>query len=136
MAQLSMFMIFESIQQVEQNCQLNNPIAIIQPEAIPGNFSFVIAFNVFDVTPQKESVVSVAFISPTGVKTELIHEEKVSLPFRGGENEPLSNRKNAISMNLDVRNFPFQEEGIYTFSVVLNGEEFEHSFPVYKKGGN
>lgn len=136
MAQFSMFMIFESLNQEERECQLNNPIAIIQPDAIPGNFSFVIAFNIFDLTPQRENVLSIAFISPTGVRTEMMHERNVKLPIDDEESALPADRKHAVSMNLDVRNFLFREEGIYTFSVVLNGNEYEHSFPVYKKGVN
>jgi len=134
MAELSMFMVFESLRQEEKICTLTNPLAVVQPAVIPGNFSFVISFSLLVVLRQKDHILSASFISPSGEKIELLNDVKVHVA--AGQEDLLTRDGNAVCMNLDVRNFLFKEEGFYVFSVVFDGQEYEHSFPVYKKDVN
>ncbi len=133
MAELSMFMIFESWQLEEKKCTLTNPLAVIQPAVIPGNFSFIISFSLLGIPQQEDHVLSAAFISPSGKRYELLQDRKVTIPPTSTHQNVPFYGKNSCSLTMDIRNFLFDEEGNFIFSFVIDEQEYVHSFPVYKR---
>lgn len=135
MENLSMFMLFDSMQQTEQGCQLINPLPIIQPMSVPGNFSFIFAFNAFGVKPGYEHTLSLSLNPPTGEPLTLFDRKKVvpNEPDNVAKVPVREDLPGSISINLELRNFPFKEEGIYTFKIMVDDKFYEHSFPVYHK---
>lgn len=134
MDNLSTFMLFESMQQLPQGCQLVNPLPVILPISIPGNYSFVLAFTAFGITSSDDHIVSLALECPNGTIIKLLDDQRITPPSPiNSPTKAAAHPNGAIAMNLDIRNFPFNEEGVYKFIIIVDDKRYEHCFPVYKK---
>ena len=126
MAELTMFLICESMKQEQGATFLSNPMAFIKPAAIPGNFSFTISFGVFVIKNLDIHKVSISIIHPDGTDNNLFHD--YSLP---AVPDAQLNKQVGLSMNVDIRNYVFNNEGVYQFVLLIDGEKLTHSFYVY-----
>lgn len=98
--------------------QIVNPVQVLAPISVPGNYSFAIACNVagFDVT--KENSVRMQFVSPTGQVLNDTGDVKFKLPVEYLK----SDKPSVMQFNLDMRNLVLKECGIHLTKVFINGE--------------
>lgn len=123
MAYISSFTYCDSIQtemtpQGPRN-QIVNPLQMLTPIAVPGNYSFAIACNIagFDVT--KENCVQIQFVSSSGQLVNDTGDIKFQLPIDQIE----SGKPCAMQFNLDMRNLVLSEVGLYSTKVFVNNEQ-------------
>lgn len=123
----SMFMLFANMQDLGQEKRLMNPLPMITPAAIPGNFSFVIALSASGFAAKTNYSVSISITSPSGIKNNLVKLEKIAIPHQASGGDI-----GGISITLDVRNYLFTEEGIFKILFEIDDKQFEHQFRVFK----
>lgn len=97
--------------------QIINPLQVLAPIAIPGNYSFCIACNVSGFDEHKENEVQLIFVSPKG-KT-IYDTGKIN--FQIPEEQVSKNKPGTVQFNLDLRNVVLEEQGICTTKVIMNG---------------
>lgn len=99
--------------------QIVNPLQVLAPIAIPGNYSFSIACNVagFDVT--KENSVRIQFASPSDEIVNDTDEIRFQVPIE----QIKQDKPSAMQFNLDMRNLIFKEVGVYSTRVFVNGNK-------------
>lgn len=136
MAKLVMFMLCDSINNTP-NPQgpgvfpsLVSPCVVLRPSFVPGSFSFGITAGVRDVDLEKPVVLSMQVISPTG---EIVHDSGTANFPAMGPNDTLPKEYQGFMINLDIRNMPIQEEGVFEFVLTINGEELaRQEIPIYR----
>ena len=96
-----------------------NPLQVLAPVAIPGNYSFSISYNLAGFDPTKENKVRLEFISPSNKIIYDTNDINFQIP-----KEKLNLDKPAVmQFNLDIRNLVFREKGLYTTKIQVNSEE-------------
>lgn len=120
MAYISSFVYCDSIQmQITPQgpkSQIVNPLQILSPVAIPGNYSFSISCTLAGFDASIENDVRIQFVSPS--ETTLYDTNKVNFKI---PSEQLQDGKSAtMQFNLDLRNLVFKESGIYTTKIWMN----------------
>ena len=99
--------------------QVVNPLQVLAPVAIPGNYSFSISYNLAGFDPTKENKVRLEFISPSNKIIYDTNDINFQIP-----KEKLNLDKPAVmQFNLDIRNLVFREKGLYTTKIQVNSEE-------------
>lgn len=96
--------------------QIVNPLQVLAPIAIPGNYSFAISCNITDFDATKENCVRIQFLSPQEKILNDTGEIKFQLPAEQANVD-------AMQFNLDIRNLVFEETGLYMTRVFVNGEQ-------------
>jgi len=94
-----------------------NPLQVITPYAIPGNYSFAISCNINGLDVTKTNDVQIRCTAPNGddvYDTGIIH---IQLP----REEVIPDKPGALQFNLDLRNIVIKEAGTYETKVLLNG---------------
>lgn len=94
-----------------------NPLQLLAPVAIPGNYSFSVACNIagFDVT--QENHVRIKFLSPS----EEVLNDTGEISFQLPVEQVKENLPSVMQFNLDMRNFVFREPGVHSTKVFVNG---------------
>lgn len=99
--------------------QIMNPLQVLAPIAIPGNFSFSIACNISGFEIETENVIRLTF---EDLNSEILYdtgEVKFQIPIE----QVQGNGVPGIQFNIDIRNIIFKEIGLCTTRVNFNGEE-------------
>lgn len=109
----------------------NNILTSINPEYIPGLFSFSVVVTLLDIDASKSHKFSVSFIDPTG---ESVIELNGEVPiFEDNSNLPLEYK--GLNLAMDWNNVNFKCSGMYSIKVeidsVLAGEK-----NIFVKGKN
>lgn len=99
--------------------QIVNPLQVLAPIAVPGNYSFSIACNVAGFDATRENNVRVQFVSPTGIVLNDTGDIKIQLPME----QTNLNRPSVMQFNLDMRNLVFREVGLYSTKILVNGNQ-------------
>ena len=123
MAYISSFTYCDSIQteitpQGPRN-QIVNPLQMLAPVAVPGNYSFAIACNIAGFDTMKENCVQIKFVSPTGEVLNDTGDIKFQLPA----DKVKPDKPGVMQFNLDMRNLIIPETGVYTTEVFANNEQ-------------
>lgn len=122
MIYISSFLYCDSIQtemtpQGPRN-QIVNPLQVLAPIAIPGNYSFAIACNVAGFDVAKENSVRIQFLSEKGKILNDTGDIKIQLPLEAQK----SDKPSVMQFNLDLRNIVLSEKGLYSTKVFANNE--------------
>ena len=109
--------------------QIVNPLQVIAPIAIPGNYSFAIACAVAGFDVRVKNSVNLQLKTEEGEVINDTGEIEFQLP-----EEVLNNNQPAImQFNLDFRNLVLPKTGVYSTTVSFNGEKIgEYKIPVIK----
>lgn len=99
--------------------QIVNPIQILAPIAIPGNYSFAIACSVAGFDVQKENSVRIQFVSSGNQILNDTGDIKIQVPI----GQIKSDKPGVMQFNLDLRNLILREVGLYSTKVFINGEQ-------------
>ncbi len=133
MAYVSSFTYCETIQTeiTEQGTryQIVNPLSVLAPVSIPGNYSFAISCNIAGFDVSKENSVSICFFDQHG--SEIYNSGSVAfdIPAEHVKDNEIAN----IQFNIDIRNLVFKESGLYVTKVLLNADELgEYKIQVIK----
>ncbi len=123
MAYISSFTYCDSIQmemtpQGPRN-QIVNPLQVLAPIAIPGNYSFAIACNIAGFDVEKENSVRIKFVS----SDEQLLNDTGDIKFQLPVDQMKADKPSVMQFNLDMRNLVFHEVGIYSTKVFVNGEQ-------------
>ena len=123
MAYISSFTYCDSIQmemtpQGPRN-QIVNPIQVLAPIAIPGNYSFAIACNVAGFDVEKENSVRIQFVSSSNQILNDTGDIKFQIPI----NQIKLDKPSVMQFNLDMRNLILYEVGLYSTKIFVNDEQ-------------
>jgi hypothetical protein len=99
--------------------QIVNPLQVLAPIAVPGNYSFAIVCNIAGFDTMKENCVRIQFTLPNGQVLNDTGDIKFQLPA-----EQLKQGKPGVmQFNLDMRNLVLSEVGLYSTKVLVNGKQ-------------
>ena len=123
MAYISSFTYCDSIQmemtpQGTRN-QIVNPLQVLAPIAIPGNYSFAIACNVAGFDIEKENSVRIQFVSSSNQILNDTGDIKFQIPI----DQIKVDKPSVMQFNIDMRNLILHEVGLYSTKVFVNGEQ-------------
>lgn len=133
MAYISSFTYCDSIQmemtpQGPRN-QLVNPLQVLAPIAIPGNYSFAIVCNIAGFDVEKENSVRIQFVSSSNKILNDTGDIKFQVPIE----QIKLDKPSVMQFNLDMRNLILHEEGLYSTKVSVNGNQIgEYKIQVIK----
>lgn len=124
MAYISSFVYCDNIQQGmaadrTPMTHILNPLQVLKPVSLPGNFSFSIMCNVSGFDIQQENVFNLQFVSPNGDVLQDTGDIPLKLP-----QEVIAQKKkaNAMQMCMDFRNIVIREYGEHKTIVKMNNE--------------
>ncbi|MEK5108603.1 hypothetical protein MHI57_18175 [Cytobacillus sp. FSL K6-0129] len=116
MAKVGYIVVCEEVFNDRGDVTLRKPYNVITPYSVPGNFSFVLAFSMFDLKVKVQYKLKIEITQPTG--SNLI-EEVLDFDFTPpDESDPLASG----AVNLKFNNILFKQEGIHTFRVTINDQ--------------
>lgn len=123
MAYISSFTYCDSIQmemtpQGPRN-QIVNPVQVLAPIAIPGNYSFAIACNVAGFDVEKENSVRIQFVSSSNQILNDTGDIKFQIPI----DQIKLDKPSVMQFNLDLRNLILHEVGLYSTKIFVNDEQ-------------
>ena len=108
------------------------PQVALRPAFVPGNFSFALSVGVRDVNLQQENKIKFMITSPNGEAIQTSEETIIPAIVK---DDALPIEYQGFVLNLDVRNLAIPVEGIYKFTIFVNGEAMEaQDIPIYKGG--
>ena len=96
-----------------------NPLQVLSPDSLPGNFSFSIMCNISGFDAEQENVFNLQFISPIGEVIQNTGDIPIKLPV-----EVLAQQKkpNAMQMCMDFRNVVIREYGEHVTVIRMNDD--------------
>ncbi|HEO8419795.1 TPA: hypothetical protein VBX77_001768 [Yersinia enterocolitica] len=110
--------------------EIGELIDVIQPDFIPGNFSFTVVFSLMGVSAHHD--LKVAFIDPESGAVL----ETDELPLEANVSGDLPDEAQGVFVVFELKNVPLEYEGIYTTYIFLDGEILgEYPIPVVKWKG-
>ena len=112
--------------------RIMNPIQVLNPIALPSNYSFAIACNIAGLELEAEYKLRIVFSGPDGEILKDTNDIPVKLP-KVGDKE----KKGFMQFNLDFRNVVLRKADLYTTKVYINGKLFgEYKIDVIASGKN
>lgn len=122
MAYISSFTYCDSIQtemtpQGPRN-QIVNPLQVLAPIAVPGNYSFAIACSIAGFDATEDNYVRIQFIS----SSEKLVNDTGNIRFQLPADQIKSDMPSVMQFNLDMRNLVLNEIGLYSTKVFMNNE--------------
>ncbi|WP_433957005.1 DUF6941 family protein [Cytobacillus horneckiae] len=131
MAKIGYVIVCEEVFNDNGDAIIKKPYNVITPYSIPGNFSLVLAFSMFDLETNIQYKLNIEIIQPDN--TTLI-EQIMDFDFSPPP-EQISNSLASGGINLKFNNILFKQEGMHTFKITINGQSFnEIMIPVYPSG--
>src|SRR5699024_7573851 len=113
MLQIGYLIICEDITKEQNHVLIQRPLSIIEPINIPGNFSFKIAFSMFenlkDITTKNENILTITFTDPKG--NELLNMAPLTIESNPDEH-PEDKRMRVGEADVSVNNLELYNEGI------------------------
>ena len=126
MAYISSFIYCDSIQiQMTPNGpqnQIVNPLQVLTPVAIPGNYSFTISCSISGFQKSSDHKVELIFSDPSGGEVAKPVEFSINIERDICVDELHENSVPGITLNVDLRNVILKSEGIYSTKVLLDEE--------------
>lgn len=118
----------------------DNPITSIiglvnslNPDFVPGNFSFSIVFSILNLDKDKEYKVEIAFVDED--ENELLRTESAVLDGNTAEKNiyNVPNEYFGYNIAVELRNVILEKDGLYKTIIYIDGEKYG-TYPVYVKG--
>ena len=134
MAKVTMFMLCDSVNNLPgpQGVipHLVAPQLVLRPMFIPGNFSFGISIGVQGLNLKVPTKLGFTITDPNGVVLQKAEDAEIPAVEQV---DTLPPEQQGLMLNLDIRNLVVQEEGVYKFTLRVNGEPLEdQSIPIYR----
>lgn len=114
--------------------RIMNPIQVLNPIALPSNYSFAISCNIAGLKLEEEYKLRIVFSDPDGKIVKDTNDIPVKLPKVQDNDE-----KGFMQFNLDFRNIVLRKADLYTTKVYINGKvngEYKIDVIVGDKNGN
>lgn len=99
--------------------QIVNPLQVLAPIAVPGNYSFSIACHIAGFDTEKENSIEIKFLSP---KKEVIYQTG-DVKFQIPKEHIKTNEATVMQFNIDMRNIVLRECGLYDTVIYFNGNQ-------------
>lgn len=99
--------------------QIVTPLQVLMPVALPGNFSFSIAFNIAGFDAAQENTVKITFSDPSN---NILYDTG-NVNFQLPPEQIKVNGIASMQFDIDVRNLIFREAGLYSTKVMFNNSE-------------
>lgn len=96
--------------------QIVNPLQVLAPIAVPGNYSFSVACNLAGFNSDVENTVRLQFVSPSG---QVVYDTN-DIGFKIPVEQLQAGKPAAMQFNMDLRNLVFREVGLYSTKVFFN----------------
>lgn len=107
-------------------------LAALNPEYIPGLFTFSVIIILLDIDSSSEHQLVVDFVSPTG--ENVVHIES-PLPVIINEGSNLPPKYKGINIAMDWNNVNLKVSGEYTIKITVDGDLLKEK-SIYVKGKN
>ncbi len=109
--------------------KIMNPLQVIAPIAIPGNYSFAVACAIAGFNENEINSVRMKFMTEKGN----VINDTGDISFQIPPEIIKANQPATMQFNLDFRNLVLPEQGVYSTVVFANGEKIgEYKIPVIK----
>ena len=110
---------------------LINPQPVLRPQYIPGTYSFAFSLSVRDIDITQGIKMSLSFEDPDGNK--VANSMAVNIPPKSIQEDPeIPSEYRSFTVNISVRNIPFEKTGIYHLTSEINGVTLEKQpIPVF-----
>lgn len=134
MLQIGYLIVCEDVIQERDRVLIQKPLPIINPVSIPGNFSFKIAFSMFENLKEDDSPndnkLNVRIIDSKG--NEIFHSGELIIETNSNE---LNNDKRyrVAEADMNLNNLELHNEGVHTISLTLNNNTKTIDIPVISK---
>lgn len=112
---------------------VNNLFSALNPEYVPGLFSFSVVIALLDLDKCGTHFLSVKFLDPN--QEETIKIDKIQLPVDIKQDGNLPNEHCGLHICMEWNNVNFKMSGIYTAVVSYDDEEI-YKKEIYVKGKN
>lgn len=99
--------------------QIINPLQVLAPIAVPGNYSFAIACSIAGFDVNRENSVRIKFVSSSDQLLNDTGDIKLQFPIE----QIKSGKLGAMQFNIDMRNLVFDEVGLYSTKIFVNDEK-------------
>lgn len=99
--------------------QIVTPLQVLMPIALPGNFSFSIAFSIAGFDATQENKVNITFSD----QNNNILYDTGDVNFKLPPEQIKANGVASMQFDIDVRNLVFREAGLYSTKVIFNDSE-------------
>lgn len=134
MAKIALFMLCDTVEnnQSKDNTitHLVSPQAVLRPLYIPSSFSFGLSVGVRGLDLSSPITLRFIVCDPDGNIVQDSGENTISI---GAHDNILPMEHQGFVANIDVRNFNVPKEGVYKFTLFVNGEELEaQDIPIYR----
>lgn len=130
MPKIGYLIISEDVFGGEKEMIVKNPYNAIAPYALPGNFSFVVAFSILDLEPRKLYKLTIELLDPNG--NHVIPKQDMNFDYAPPEG--IVPKIHAGAVNLSFNNVIFRVPGTHTFSVSIDGNAKSLEMPVFASG--
>lgn len=121
MAYITSFTYCENIQtelsQEGPRQQIINPLQVLSPVAIPGNYSFSIACSIADIVVDSVNTLRIVFKDDN----ENIVNDTGEIKFDSPDTS-LIEKMGGMQFNIDMRNVVLRKEGIHSTIIFFNSE--------------
>ena len=117
----------------EQGVSANSILSALNPEYVPGLFSFSIIVSLLDLDSSGEHYFSIEFTDPNN--EDAIKIENQPLPVLMGTMSNLPNEYQGINIVMDWNNVNLKVSGLYTLKFKYDGNEIGCK-QIYVKGKN
>lgn len=133
MIQIGYLILCEDVIQDHNSILLRKPHAQISPISIPGNYSFRVAFSLFNVDSEifgKENTIRIAMKSPND---KIVFDSKEIKIQTDLSKKPDGARIEIVEADAALNNVEFFDEGVYTLTLLVNNSSKELKIPVFKR---
>lgn len=117
----------------EQGVSANSILCALNPEYVPGLFSFSVIVSLLDLDSSREHYFSIEFIDSNS--EDVIRIENQPLPIFVGEMSNIPNEYQGINISMDWNNVNLKVSGLYTFKFKYDGNVIGCK-QIYVKGKN
>ena len=109
----------------------NNILTVINPEYVPGLFSFSVVVTILDLDCSNPHELFVEFLDPTD---ESVIDINAQVPVVE-DNSNLPNEYKGLNLAMDWNNVNFKRSGVYTIKIKIDGELIGEK-SIFVKGKN
>ena len=109
----------------------NTILTALNPEYVPGLFTFSVLIFLLDLEPGKELNLSVSFIDPNGDNAAYIESP---IQYEGDDSNIPQEHK-GVNIGIDWKNVNLKVSGLYTLRVVVDGNTLSEK-TIFVKGKN
>lgn len=119
---------------VANELMVKNPKIALTPEYIPGQFSFFVVFSLLDLREGEQYQLEI-ILTHEESGDEVLKNEQISFNFVKDKNNPVAEKINGSIINIHLNNIVFKKEGLYKFTIKIDGEENHQTINIFQVNG-